>query len=165
MPSSYTAFDFALSPSWRLASSISSPSFFSWSHFGDKRLLERRVQFRRQAVQRPPEPDVEEVHQVRVRNRVVVRRIGDDGIDNRLMPSLDCGLILTTWGLSTPALAIRAWSMYRGNPVKLRRDSSADVVRQRHCFGKVPGDGQREAREGVDRLVLRIYSRCRRIEL
>ena len=44
-------------------------------------LAECRVELRTQSVQGAPKPDVEEVHQIRIRNRVIVGRISYDNVE------------------------------------------------------------------------------------
>ncbi len=43
---------------------------------GRERLCKDGIDLRRETMQRAPQPDIEEVHQVRIRNGIIVRRIG-----------------------------------------------------------------------------------------
>ena len=51
------------------------------------------VDFRRESVERSPEPDIEEIHQIGIRNRIVVGRVSYDHV-NRLGRSRYCAVAL-----------------------------------------------------------------------
>ena len=127
--------------------SIVLPSVPLWT----QRIGESGVGLRRMPVQRTTQPDVEEIHEIRVRDGVVVRRVGADDIELADL-DVDCGLTHCN-GRGCRGRSLLRMTTDSRDPLDGLTES-ARCIRQRTGLREVPDHGEGKPRERASNLVV-----------
>ena len=97
--------------------------------------------------QRSTEPDVEEIHEIGVRNRVVVGWVCDDRVERSCLTVESQLLQITDWHRCEPAVGSEVLRRCYAQPIPCAPDSHRSRPDERIAFSEIPENRKRESRE------------------